>query len=830
MAAGIEQYQELIEQLKPVVGEPDFNQILSQVASNLPKPKRFLLKMELKRQAKPCLRPIDLRGTVDGQCQPYEFEGITHHLDDVAIEVFERQVRSFGHYTLGVYEAVTNTENNFRVMHQKALEQGTDIDTISGLHSSAEESPERRYLTPTIKLGSVLQRNEERMNFVAPLELFTELKESVHATSIDISVGGLKVKAPKRHLFKPGEKVSVHFRGLEQDYGLKRGEVVHYVIADIDRSRDEQRISLKRLFEQGQQNLDSFLERFIQGNKRRYKVNMENTIEAIRIKGYEQYYVPQITSLPVFIEAQGDKLHPKFVMTNDCNPRTLHFWHDEEGEQRLGYLLSQERLARWSKQLPHLTETYLFVFTHSSQDHTYFYSASLEELAEQRKLHSTYLAYGSRKASWRVYKMQMTPMHPDQCHDPLSLPDNVGEHIKRLNQPPSARLLSNLKALKYIVLLTDITNHWNTQTYQKHKLVKQQLTALHVFCHPRNRPPEMIMPYRFRYQELRHETRYTLRTPVLLYQGGSELEAITEDISPSGLRLELKHPFPSSEGGRLEVSLPKLQALGRKYQLQSLPYRVMRVSPDKTVLHLMLLDERLEKQTREFFEALIKQNRASLKPTGSREDLTGIGEALRNIYTANLLNIGLFIRKNGIELVPENISVPPSDHPLLPLISHLNQPDHFNLYALYSAHAEGRSLMEKTLKSLRTHDKPVSLEIWVAFNPRQQEIRKAIQVRLPEQFENEAQRRDFIGTAMGGGKFIAMRVFISRTGRPDTSFLHAELNYVGVYAVHKAKSMEEELWAVYAMADLLDITNEVMFRYAFNTHQIQSNASQFQLT
>ena len=64
MSQDLEEYHDIIEELKPMINEPEFNQVLNQVAAAIPKQKRFLLKMELMRQARPCIRLIDLRGLV----------------------------------------------------------------------------------------------------------------------------------------------------------------------------------------------------------------------------------------------------------------------------------------------------------------------------------------------------------------------------------------------------------------------------------------------------------------------------------------------------------------------------------------------------------------------------------------------------------------------------------------------------------------------------------------------------------------------------------------------------------------------------------------------
>jgi hypothetical protein len=113
MNQDLEEYHDIIEELKPMINEPEFTQVLNQVTSTISKQKRFLLKMELMRLARPCIRLIDLRGSVDGNCQLYTHQDKVHFLDEIAIETFERQVRIFGEYTIGVCEAVTNTEKIF---------------------------------------------------------------------------------------------------------------------------------------------------------------------------------------------------------------------------------------------------------------------------------------------------------------------------------------------------------------------------------------------------------------------------------------------------------------------------------------------------------------------------------------------------------------------------------------------------------------------------------------------------------------------------------------------------------------------------------------------
>ena len=47
-----------------------------------------------------------------------------------------------------------------------------------------------------------------------------------------------------------------------------------------------------------------------------------------------------------------------------------------------------------------------------------------------------------------------------------------------------------------------------------------------------------------------------------------------------------------------------------------------------------------------------------------------------------------------------------------------------------------------------------------------------------------------------------------------------ELGYVSTYAIHKAKVLEEELWSVVGVGDVVDITDEVLLRYSVSNEQI----------
>lgn len=812
MSQDLEQYQDIIEQLKPMINEPEFNQVLSQIASHIPKQKRFLLKMELKRLARPCTRLIDLRGHIDGQCDVYNHEGRDHYMDDVATEVFEKQVRQFGSYTIGVYEAVSNTENNYRVIQQKqqqSIEQATrDKDDI--------------YKIDLINFGRYSRRGEERMNFAVNIEIFTEQNRGIQASTINISVNGLKAKLNKEQLFKVGDKITIQFRGLEGEYTLDKKNGIGYKITQVDRDKHEQHLCMQRTHDIPTPAFDAFIERFIHGNKRRYKVNMDNTFDAIRNKTFEQYYIPNFTSMPIFIEKHEKQYRAKYMLSNDCNRESIYYWTDEEHQLKLGYLLPDKRIATVLAKQEGQQETFIYAFNHIKDDKLYFYSASQDELLSNHSLLALFLSYGSRKASWRVYKLQITALDLQDAHLPLSIPDSVNATVKRQNQPPTPRLMGRLKRVSHMALITDITEEAGANRYQKLKLNRQHLPHLKHFGHPRNRPPADIDIFRFKFVDQRKETRFELRTAVVVRIDDLEFIGVSEDISVRGLRVELKTYYPKERESVVNLSFPSLQSVTQKYTLVDLPYQVRSLSADCNVLHLQAVSDE-GKVAERFFDELIRNNRAKLKAYNDEEEIPGMGEALRNIYAKNTLNLAFFIRKEEGKLLPEAAASSSSHSRLLSVFGHQADRDEINLKLLYQSQGVEKEFMVRALRQLKRTNTPVMRELFIAFDPSQVEYADAVKSRLLEDFNDDKQRRDFIASALNNGQFIAVKIFISRTGRPDTDTLQTEINYVGSYAIHRSKMLQEQLWGIIGVGDMLDVTDEVMLRYLFTPQQIQDN-------
>ena len=825
MSQDLKQYADIIEQLKPMVNEPEFNQVLLQTAADVPKEKRFLIKMEVKRLAKPCMRTIDLRGHVDGKCKKYVHEGRSHYMDDLAVDKFEEQIRVFGRYTYGVYEAVQNTENNFRLMREKELaqERAHKENPTAKKRSAVLE----QFKVPTVNLLDYRQRNTERMNFAVAVEVFNNAGQAMHGLSVDISLEGLQIKLAKDAFFKTGETLFIFFRGLENEFAMDKKNGIAYKLVKIITKNDVNYLALQRDKDCPSPAFDKFLESFIHGNKRRYKVNMSNTIEAITSKTCEQYFSPRSPTLPVYIDVINKTLVPRFAMVNEVNRETVQYWQDEEENCRLNFLLTQERLMRLLNKSDEVREIFVFSFTHLHSDKVYFYSASFEELLQKDILLKVFLGFGSKKASWRVFKITLTDMVPEQAHIPLSIPDSVGSKVKKLNTPPSARLMSKLKNLRYLAHVTDVTSVTGQETYNEFTFNRENLSHLRVFGHPRNRAPSNIHLVRFKYEEQRIESRYQLRTQIEARFNNEDVvhKGVSEDISVHGLglRVELNKEYKGSLEGRIEVAFPRLQEIANAFDVMHLQYEIIYHNVEKNILHLKTMPGEEGKSARAFFEELIKKNKANLKVDNDEEEVPGIGQALRCINARNATSLSFLMSKEGVRYTPQACIVGKQDERITTLTTQYAEQGKVNLEFLFRDRKQDSPFVQSGIKAVKLENMPLRQELFISFDASQKEPRMAIIPRYSDKFESNEQRRAFIREAMVRGQFIAIHVMLTTTGKPDMSMLQTEINYVTMYAMHRARELEKKMWSIAACSHLVDVTDEVLIRYGFTMEDITAN-------
>ncbi|WP_404338474.1 PilZ domain-containing protein [Pseudoalteromonas mariniglutinosa] len=800
-------HKSLVAELKAYLGDPNFEKLFKAKTANLTKPEQFIIKMEMSRLSQPVARFIDLRGHVTGQVKPYIYQGKQHFMDDNAIAVFEELVARHGGYILAVYEAVMNTDNNYRVMQQ---------NTVALKNSSAAEL-NNSLDTQVIKFASYESRCEERMNYSIKIMVELDKDNHVAANTSDISLSGAKIKLSNNYQVKRGQLLGLKLIGLEQEFdlGLKNG-IQCEVVAVEKSTADYNYVRLKRTFIENNQQFDEFLKSFIHGNKRRYKVNLDNTLDAVVSKGYEQFYIPRVTSLFVFFSQQENKLYPSLALTTENNVFIQRYFTDERKLSSLYSIINQQRLAYLLNSAAPVKEEYIYTFTHIVAGKVYFYSATRTELDKQPQYKNLFLGFGSQKDSWQCFKLQLMPSHPEDSYIPLSLPSSASKEIEKLNKPPIPRVQGMIKNVKYLLVLTAVGTAAEQQHYQQLNYDKQQVNQLKNFGHNKHKTPPKLESVDLEYVNLRAHKRYLYKTAITINYNDNVITAHSRDFSVMGLQIECDQPVNLTKGDIIKLSLPELQKITKKHLLSDLKYEVMAVSKSMTTVNLKAHHIENNKHLGiEFFTLLIDNNKDKLKVCEESPKTPGLSTALRNMVTKSICQCPFYLHKEAAHFKVGAIGqglYPSALHVILQSFGLLNEQT--SLTAILSTE-QISEVITPLIKDKNRQDAPLPFTLFIRFDPRKSTISEAITSRCIATDDYKPHTL-FVKKALKTDLLFVMRLFISRTGRPDIDYLANELKYVSLYAMHKAKDLEEALWAVAGVGDIIDITDEALNHFDFD--------------
>lgn len=813
MTNDLAEHSYLIHRLAPFVEKPEFSRLLNEATKDLSNEHRFLLKMEMKRLSKPCIRSIDLRTRVTSPCELISHQGIKHYLHQPAIHLFAELVERYGIYTFGVYESVSNLAE-----HELNANAGTMASTEEQQQDSRTSNSDK-YIVNNQQLLHFPHRCEERMNYVVLIEIFLDNNKSLFAATVDISISGLKLRLKNTNeldMIKAFSRVTIVFRGFQSDSGLTR-DAIEYHVSGISGEGEKARIHVHRDSRKGPQLFNNYLKKLIKTHKRKYKVNLDNAVAALSDKIHEQSFASTVPSLSVFIDTLDPQApEAKFTCVNGTNKEIMDYWLDEDDEQNIGFLLNPSRLLGMITNTSSDGCLWAYAFTHIKDGKVYFYSATSAELEQQPELKSVFLSYASRKASWRVYKITCTDIDPKSAYIPSAMPSGINRKIDRLNRPLAPRLESKLQNIKQMISVTDVTHLVAQQCYQKNTLDRDKIKLLAAFGHPRNKPPAPVLSFRYKQQELRRETRYKLRTSIKLENYDTHLTGVSEDCSISGLKIELDSPFEQRINSRVSISFPILQKKTKQFILEDLKYRVKHIHYDKLVIHLEAITEQELSVAEKFFTQLIDTNKDKLKTITNEESVPGMSLALRCMQARNTPQLCTYIQKNNGGYFPITTTMQPIRASWLNLLKHDMPATKMNNSWLFQDKHRSNAFIRDAMRTLRLDQRPIQAEIYIAFDPTELNYETAVIAQWENELATHRSKLQFIKTAMARGEFYAFSVHISRSNRPDTSLLEQELLYVTRYAIHKAKQLEELMWDICGQVYLTDITQEAIYRYQLN--------------
>ncbi len=813
-------YSRLIERFRGLVNKRSFERLFTEETEQLTQNDKFLLKMELKRLATECNRGIDLRGLVNGECQLFDYQGQSHFLDEVAIATFKHNVELYGNYTFGVYEAVKDAKNSFRNLYQN--EQTAVSDEEATTIKKKLLSEKVQYPATLQLLSNYPDRADERMNFATPISVTLLHNQQVVTTSIDLSIKGIKFKLSNEVPLYKGDQVVIAFTGLEKEFQFRKDLQLSYEVKNVKSNSGTQLIGCQRIVITDNDGFERFLSGYIQDNKLRYKINLENSLSALQARGFEQFSLVKINELPVFMHCENNditNITPRYALTTKNNQKLYQYWQGDKKQSTLSFLINPERFERLQALENKNNSLLVFSFIHLHKGHKFFYSIDEQQLIEDKAFFHQFLAFAASKSTFAITALKAQAVSPGQAYSPFTLSTAMTKQQGYINPPLSDEVKAIIANLPYVVTATDITTSSDISAYQALEYTGIDLERLKSYGHKYGNKPSIFDEITISFGHQRQEVRFKYNTPVSIKCHELTLSGHSSDFSVSGLKIELDNEATLLKGDIVYLTFPNLQKITSEFDLKHLPYKVIRVNKYSKSINLRVSVKEHQHIGRSFFKLLIDKNKSKLTPDEYAMLTPGLSSALRTMYAVNMAIPTAMVQSSGSRYKVETIVVGQYGYQdpknlLSAMLRLSDRHGYYNLYPLLGG-LQSNNLLDKQMKKLTASDLASEELIHIAIRPEIPSIEKSVTIKFESDFKTPEMKGFFVKQSLKQGDFYSIKLKLSRTDEAFMKHLSPELAYISSYAIHRGKQLEQEIYSVAGLIQFIDVTQETLLRYSF---------------
>lgn len=557
----------------------------------------FLQELERQRLSKTCLRIIDLRGKVAGECQAYEFGGRVHYLDDRAYLLVKQLMSRFdGRYTVGVYETL------FKALKQ--LAPGPD----SGSASEA--------LPQTLSLDKSIERAEARIVFSTPVQLRLD-DVLYHGHTVDIALNAIRVSLRRSYSLQAQDKVSVAFVDFQQQDGHQLFGEVMYQVIKLEHDVNHTSAVLGRV----NNNSDSFtdwLQQWLDKQAGQRQQDVDNEILNLQAGFYQRLWLSQL-STPLLWLGEADSPEP--LLAFHLMPTAREQLASWQGLQ-----------IDWLEKLPLMALAKGAGTVITAFDQTNSFSAPLVQTAAVSKIINWYLS----QTGSRLLLLSARSVTLDK-----KASQSAAATIAEVDAEQSQRSLYRAGRIQRRVTVTDLGPAMQQvmPTASVSALQLKNLQTLKLFIDA-GLTPETLDAY-----IQRDKARYYIRTPVSVSLGDQQWSVTTLDASADGLAISLPADSGIKLNQRLLIDFERWQSLTDKVKLTAIPYQVKNTLYWQGSLRLGLqrIKSNCPESLNQFFDWVIRKNQEKLNANQDDKIKTAESQLFSQALLPTLESVPLFL-------------------------------------------------------------------------------------------------------------------------------------------------------------------------------------------
>lgn len=767
---------------------------LAHLAPNVRGPVAFRIKCEIARLSKPSLRPVRVEQYLsDIDVFPFKYDGLVHHIESSTRHELLRQIKLYGNaYTVGVEEHLTEfiKKNTDAIKHAQILKH-LKVTAIN-ISEMSRRREERMYLG--VKAEIIVLPGD--IDASLPINSLVENgRRRFAAVTQNLSGQGLRLRA--QYNPRLGSLCLIRFTGLESEYVFQQPYVLYRCVGSVQIAASAKmpdgdwfRWSLKKIEHHEQGELTDFIQRQIQINRGRYRVDVDNIEQNVIQQSAEQFITNRDEGFTVF--ASMDKPLAGF---GNLNGQKLFNRFGVENKNALPDLIQKDGLSN----IPLGGAVFWVVLL---QNDTFFSSI----LSAQSALTAKLLQQTVIREGGMVFQVSHAPVDSQLAFTTNCLPKDSSCGRKADRQ----RRLTDFYAKNARSIIDSIKS-----TLHFHPLDKGLLGAL-LPAHTPLTDAEQKEMSRFcltsiasrnllfvtaKSREQRQEDRFKIDTTAEIEHAKNRLTGRVVNISESGCRIELNQKTDILKHQVISVKFPQMTPIGTLQPMGR--YQVMDVSG--TTLRLFA-DTKSRLSIREYMSHYLDRHfndSYSTELGQESKSLVGLERALRNLHNSIRPNTAALLRFQ--QAVPRptiiNISSQNKD-PLLPYNNRTHTESDY--YKQWLCHWNMQNSLIKAIRNV------------TAANPYERRI--LVLVKVPEQdaivhvdcFEKgrltPKKIKELTLKLSKLGQVEWYLIDITRKSRVFDRYYREELAYLMEMAPHRGEDLEKTIRSICGVLTVTPIT------------------------
>ncbi|WP_354624791.1 hypothetical protein [Psychromonas sp. MME2] len=787
---------DIITELRHKYNSPVLEDEIANLAPTENASKRFLIKMEIMNLSRSVSRVIDLRAYFSNACDKYQYNGISHFLDQIAMKEFETEISKYrGVYTLGVYEYVISQAKK----RHKLNSNTTTFPTTKSIH-----------------LTKFIQRKELQLDFNKPVSLFfnsPEKMSSVAFTNFAICAfakvltnNTLTIKVPTDKIIRATGLVYVWMHGIENEYDFSERVIITYKIEHTYTEKSDTYLNLNYHYQQFCNVTEQFLayaSQYVEIQKKLADIPNQNTFNAVMSKAAEQFIISRLNSLPVFLSSERGYWLPSAQFKTQNNGDIGLFENSKDNNDFLRACCAlpyiQTKLSIGERFIE-----YIFILPITDKQGKTYYIALPHSVLLVNNFIKKIARGAKQKKQLRLYRIDGGTTSPEsECYVPSCLPLPASELFENINQAPFEYVKSLVKKLKRMLVISDFSD------------AIDYLNLLDECCdnsHKSIHLPEYILQKPGQQSELfsvnaetsdfRIEDRFFDTISIHLKKRteivDEFIDGVTMNISTRGLKIKLTSPIDLNIGNHVLIRFPELLSKdsgNSKYH----PYHV--VGQDSALEYRLYIEGNTAHHSgRKLLRSYISKNINNLRAMSNEHEIYGLSRALRNIFANNIhVPYGLTARYGAGRYI-QNIAL--SSHSDLPPVKSDTPLEILNLMNTDSF----RSLVVQQLDIINKEN-PYNIFYCVVMPRIKSNGDKYFFIKQIQCADKNVELTKLLDVLRCIGEPRVLRISSTKKGRVFNKYFRDEIAYLERFSATKIKDIDALLRNVQGIFEMVDITD-----------------------